>query len=168
MKNLTWQNPEQLFVAQELINKVKSKCCGIKEKEKSGWSTNAKWIVSLLVIIVISLIAMILNENVINGDKLLSALENFSTILSIVLSISSIAFAAYTSIETGRQFHFMSRAVEEIRTSNGIMSDNYKNLLKHYHDTVSSFVNKDTVTSGENKTAPIQTEEIKNVKNTKQ
>ena len=33
MKNLTWQNPEQLFVAQILINKVKSKCCGIKEKE---------------------------------------------------------------------------------------------------------------------------------------
>ena len=34
MKNLTWQNPEQLFVAQELINKVKSKCCGIKDKLK--------------------------------------------------------------------------------------------------------------------------------------
>ena len=34
MKNLTWQNPEQLFVAQELINKVKSKCCGIKGIEK--------------------------------------------------------------------------------------------------------------------------------------
>jgi len=34
VKNLTWQNPEQLFVAQELINKVKSKCCGIKVKEK--------------------------------------------------------------------------------------------------------------------------------------
>ena len=33
MKNLTWQNPEQLFVAQELINKVKSKCCGIKGDE---------------------------------------------------------------------------------------------------------------------------------------
>ncbi|MCS2383022.1 hypothetical protein NXY25_04450 [Bacteroides thetaiotaomicron] len=33
MKNLTWQNPEQLFVAQELINKVKSKCCGIKVEE---------------------------------------------------------------------------------------------------------------------------------------
>ena len=32
MKNLTWQNPEQLFVAQELINKVKSKCCGIKDQ----------------------------------------------------------------------------------------------------------------------------------------
>jgi len=31
VKNLTWQNPEQLFVAQVLINKVKSKCCGIKE-----------------------------------------------------------------------------------------------------------------------------------------
>ena len=35
MKNLTWQNPEQLFVAQELINKVKSKCCGIKGDEDS-------------------------------------------------------------------------------------------------------------------------------------
>ena len=34
MKNLTWQNPEQLFVAQELINKVKSKCCGIKDIQK--------------------------------------------------------------------------------------------------------------------------------------
>ena len=34
MKFLTWQNPEQLFVAQELINKVKSKCCGIKENLK--------------------------------------------------------------------------------------------------------------------------------------
>ena len=32
MNPLTWQNPEQLFVAQVLINKVKSKCCGIKDK----------------------------------------------------------------------------------------------------------------------------------------
>ena len=32
MKILTWQNPGQLFVAQELINKVKLQCCGIKEK----------------------------------------------------------------------------------------------------------------------------------------
>ena len=45
MKNLTWQNPEQLFVAQELINKVKSKCCGIKDdyirsrKETDGLDT---------------------------------------------------------------------------------------------------------------------------------
>ena len=33
MKNLTRQNPRQLIVAQELINKVKSKCCGIKGEE---------------------------------------------------------------------------------------------------------------------------------------
>ena len=31
---MTWQNPEQLFVAQVLINKVKSKCCGIKVMTK--------------------------------------------------------------------------------------------------------------------------------------
>ena len=40
MKNLTWQNPEQLFVAQELINKVKSKCCGIKVLNFS-WDTRS-------------------------------------------------------------------------------------------------------------------------------
>ena len=28
-KNLTWQNPGQYFVAQELKKKVKLKCCGI-------------------------------------------------------------------------------------------------------------------------------------------
>ena len=40
MKNLTRQNPEQLFVAQELINKVKSKCCGIKVKHKISFDLN--------------------------------------------------------------------------------------------------------------------------------
>jgi hypothetical protein len=35
VKNLTWQNPEQLFVAQVLIKKVKLKCCGIKDKNKT-------------------------------------------------------------------------------------------------------------------------------------
>ena len=40
MKNLTWQNPEQLFVAQELINKVKSKCCGIKVIERKMQEKN--------------------------------------------------------------------------------------------------------------------------------
>ena len=34
MKNLTWQNPGQLFVAQELIKIVKLKCCGIKVVRK--------------------------------------------------------------------------------------------------------------------------------------
>ncbi|MCS2385038.1 hypothetical protein NXY25_16650 [Bacteroides thetaiotaomicron] len=41
MKNLTWQNPEQLFVAQELINKVKSKCCGIKVENKGTMDPKA-------------------------------------------------------------------------------------------------------------------------------
>ena len=46
MKNLTWQNPEQLFVAQELINKVKSKCCGIKgEKTGNGIGVNYFYII---------------------------------------------------------------------------------------------------------------------------
>ena len=40
MKNLTWKNPEQLFVAQVLINKVKSKCCGIKVIEIESMTGN--------------------------------------------------------------------------------------------------------------------------------
>ena len=40
MKNLTWQNPEQLFVAQVLINKVKSKYCGIKVIEIESMTGN--------------------------------------------------------------------------------------------------------------------------------
>ena len=55
------------------------------------------------------------------------------------ISLPQRLFSRYTSIETGRQFHYMSRAVEEIRTSNRIMSENYKNLLEHYHDTVNTF-----------------------------
>jgi len=42
VKNLTWQNPEQLFVAQELINKVKSKCCGIKVYYKFNKKTRGR------------------------------------------------------------------------------------------------------------------------------
>jgi hypothetical protein len=44
VKNLTWQNPGQLFVAQELIKIVKLKCCGIKvlsishlRQDKNKW-----------------------------------------------------------------------------------------------------------------------------------
>ena len=46
MKNLTRQNPEQLFVAQELINKVKSKCCGIKVNNNysSFWLTKGDYL----------------------------------------------------------------------------------------------------------------------------
>lgn len=143
----------------------------IKNSEKlskgTGWPANALWIIFLLVLVLMLLTTWILKSFVVSGDGLLSALENFSTILSIVLSISSIAFAGYTSVETSRQFHYMSRAVEEIRTSNRIMSDNYKNLLDHYHDTVNSF--SKILTQQEdglknNKISTIPTNNISNVR----
>lgn len=118
------------------VDEIKIEEPTVKEPK---WPTNANWIISLLVLAVICLLVFILENLVMQGDSLLSALTNFSTILSIFLSVSSIAFAGYTSIETGRQFHYMSRAVEEIQTSNRIMSENYKNLLDHYHDTVNTF-----------------------------
>lgn len=109
-----------------------------REVEKK-WPTNAKWIVNLLALVVLLLIARILTNFIYNGDNLLHAIENFSTILSIFLSVSSIAFAGYTSIETGRQYHSMTKAVKEIETSSKLMSENYRDLLKHYHDTVKDF-----------------------------
>ena len=45
MKNLTWQNPGQLFVAQELIKIVKLKCCGIKVLYELGrYEESIKWL----------------------------------------------------------------------------------------------------------------------------
>lgn len=141
----------------------------IKNIEKSskglGWPTNALWIISLLVLVLMLLASWILKSFVVSGDGLLSALENFSTILSIVLSVSSIAFAGYTSVETSRQFHYMSRAVEEIRTSNRIMSDNYKNLLDHYHDTVNSFSKMFTHQGDETKNNKVNDVSANNINN---
>jgi len=48
VKNLTWQNPEQLFVAQELIKIVKLKCCGIKVYRKQENLKNIKGKVTFL------------------------------------------------------------------------------------------------------------------------
>ena len=57
MKNLTWQYPEQLFVAQVLINKVKSKCCGIKVKNKM-MATASNAIPNIVLLLNLSIIAL--------------------------------------------------------------------------------------------------------------
>ncbi|EXZ27865.1 hypothetical protein M135_3333 [Bacteroides fragilis str. S36L5] len=70
MKNLTWQNPEQLFVAQELINKVKSKCCGIKVDEVSSK-------------------VLITFNNEINAQNAMKQItDNLSTTINHILTIS--------------------------------------------------------------------------------
>ena len=119
--------------------RVVNVCSTNNDKTSTRWSTHAKWIIFLLCLVIAVLIAWVLSNSISNGDNLLRAIENFSTILSIILSISSIAFAGYTSIETGRQYHDMAKAVTQIETSNNIMSKNYKDLIKHYHETVTHF-----------------------------
>jgi hypothetical protein len=110
-----------------------------KHSSNCSCSTNTKWVIGILVLTVILLTTWILTNYIKDGNNLVNLLVNFSTLLSIVLSVSSIAFAGYTSIETGRQYYNMAKAVEEIRTTNGIMSENYKNLMEHYHETVKLF-----------------------------
>lgn len=120
-------------------NRTTDNSRGDNTVQETKWTTNAKWVVGILALLVILLLSWLLSNYIAQGDNLIHAIENFSTILSIVLSVSSIAFAGYTSIETGRQYHSMSKAVTEIETSNKIMSSNYRDLLKHYHDTVNQF-----------------------------
>lgn len=120
-------------------NNVKDNLSDEAIVEKTKWTTNAKWIVGILILIVLLLLSVILKDCVVQGDNLIHGIENFSTILSIFLSITSMAFAGYTSIETGRQYHSMSKAVTQIETTNKIMSSNYRDLLRHYHDTVKHF-----------------------------
>ena len=81
MKNLTWQNPGQLFVAQELIKIVKLKCCGIKEKIISSIARESasdtyidvlwreKWrkprfVITLLVINLLVIMLLLINSSV--------------------------------------------------------------------------------------------------------
>lgn len=152
----------------QVSNKLQEKVGFEKGESESKWTTNAKWVIGILTILLMVLLSYIITSRIEDGDDLLEALVNFSTILSIVLSVSSIAFAGYTSIETGRQFHFMSRAVEEIRTTNRIMSDNYKDLLNHYHDTVKTFselMNKQIVSSQSNLMSDGYTNVINSVTN---
>ena len=81
MKNLTWQNPEQLFVAQELINKVKSKCCGIKVFVKANAGAEDKYYIAGHVFRIISCLNQVLfacnNAYCINEKKAIKLLETF-------------------------------------------------------------------------------------------
>lgn len=74
---------------------------------------NLGWIICVLVLILAAVIATKVTD--LKSDRLVSALSNFSMILSIILSISSILFAYFTSRDTNNQYIAMGKAIEEIR-----------------------------------------------------
>lgn len=92
--------------------------------------TSIIWVVLILLALLTILSAYIVTKRIIDGDNLLEGISNFSTLLSIILSISSISFAYYTSHQTSRQYENMSTAVTEIKESNRHMEKNNAMLLR--------------------------------------
>lgn len=76
---------------------------------------NLAWIILILAIILIIILSI--DVAALNSDSLIKILSNFSTLLSIILSISSILFAYFTSRDTNNQYIAMGKALEEVRAA---------------------------------------------------
>ena len=92
---MTWQNPEQLFVAQELINKVKLQCCGIKvsfnnSKEVYITGENGVGKTTLLKAIFLTFKAFSILQNY-------SEIESFAVIANQLSKIGSSSLLGYDS-----------------------------------------------------------------------
>lgn len=109
-------------------------------KNKSNYNcrpyvlTSIVWILLILVVIIIILLDVLVSEKAVNGDNLLYSLVNFATLLSIFLSVSSICFALYTSMQTSRQYDNMSQAVTEIKATNEFMKSSNSQLFRNIKD----------------------------------
>lgn len=85
---------------------------------------NVVWIIVLLVVAICILLSIKLTD--IDSQTIIFYVTNFATILSIILSISSILFAYFTSRDTQSQYVAMGKALEAIRATNWqIMFSNY-------------------------------------------
>lgn len=105
------------------------------DNKPKNWSlcvkTSIIWLIVILLIVIVCLLTILLSEKMVNGDALLESLVNFATVLSIFLSVSSICFALYTSLQTTRQYDNMSQAVTEIKVTNSSMDRNNTMLFKY-------------------------------------
>lgn len=92
---------------------------------------NIAWIIGILICVILCLLTLKLDE--FNSKDLINGIVNFSTLLSIILSISSILFAYFTSQNTSRHFEEMSIVLTEVKQiNNNIQSNNY-NLISMIH-----------------------------------
>ena len=96
--------------------------------------TSIIWLLLILVVIIVILLNVVVSDKSVNADHLLYSIVNFATILSIFLSVSSICFALYTSMQTSRQYDNMSQAVTEIKATNEFMKSNSSQLLRNIRD----------------------------------
>lgn len=95
---------------------------------------NTIWVICILSFLVALLIVWCISQYVQNGDNLIHGIENFATIISILLSITSILYAHYTSETTSRQNSDIASAVTEIKTFSQFMSTNNQMVLSQIRD----------------------------------
>lgn len=107
-----------------------------KNKESNSnveLKTSLCWLIILLVIMVVFLLTIKIDK-IPNGEVLVTYISNFSTMLSIILSISSIFFAYYTSRDTSMQYRSMEKALEEVRITNRSITENNSLLLSQVRE----------------------------------
>lgn len=92
---------------------------------------NLGWVIVLLVIAVLSIMTLKLTNQ--DCSILIDSIENFATLLSIILSISSILFAYFTSQNTSRHFEEMSNVLVEVKEINNNIQSNNNQLLNMVH-----------------------------------
>lgn len=92
--------------------------------------TCRNWIIGLLVCTTIALLAYCLWGKVVNGDNLMVGIQNFSTVLSIILSVTSILYAVFTSQDTSRQLSDASSAVQGMREANRNIAANNEQIVR--------------------------------------
>ena len=91
------------------------------------WKCNLWWMAGFVVILLALWGSFVLYN--VGCDSLNVAITNFSTILSIILSISSITYAYTTSHDTARQFAEIDKTVARMRENNEDMKSNNTQML---------------------------------------
>lgn len=102
-------------------------------KVRTIFLVNVIWVIVLMFLLIVLLLSILLKYTL-NGEVLIGAITNFSTILSIILSITSIFFAFYTSRDTSAQYRNMDKALNEIRLTNKNMEANNLYLLQQVNN----------------------------------
>lgn len=94
--------------------------------EKHIWRIHIFWGAAVVIAVIAGVIALYILR--VNGDSLVALLTNFATILSIILSISSIAYAYSTSHDTARQFAEIDKMVAQMRENNEEIRKNIREI----------------------------------------
>lgn len=94
--------------------------------------TNVAWVIVLLVVILCILLSVDLTN--LESNRIIFYIANFATLLSIILSISSILFAYFTSRDTQTQYVAMGKALEEVRAINFQIMISNSGLVSQVND----------------------------------